>query len=82
MSTTQAPSPDARVWSRDILDEQGITDRCLRKWVTTGKFPAPDGNLNGRNFWQRATYERWKAEVLEGRYARHRRPGMPASAAA
>jgi hypothetical protein len=39
-----------------------------------GRFPPPDGNLNGRNFWLRATYERWRSEVLSGRYSQQRRP--------
>jgi hypothetical protein len=69
-------STDSRVWSREILDDQKVTDRCLRNWVTNGKFPPPDGNLNGRNFWLRATYERWKADVLAGRFSQRRRPGQ------
>lgn len=72
-------SPDSCVWSREILDERGVTDRCLRNWISTRKFPPPDGNFNGRNFWLRSTYERWKADVLAGRYARHRRRSAPAA---
>jgi hypothetical protein len=34
----------------------------------TGKFPPPDGNLNGRNFWCRSIYRQWQADVLAGKY--------------
>jgi hypothetical protein len=68
---------DFKVYSRQILDENGIGERCLFKWVhdTPPRFPAPDGNLNGRNFWHRSTYEAWKADVAAGKYRQHRRPG-------
>jgi hypothetical protein len=77
------PSPAASQENEDrqvyytatICAEVDITDRCLRKWTVRGYFPAPDGNLNGRNFWLRSTYERWRSDVLAGRYAKHRRPG-------
>jgi hypothetical protein len=80
MPPTNVPL-DSRVWSREILDEQKVCDRALRAWITKGKFPTPDGNLNGRNFWLRTTYEQWKADVLAGRYRQQRRPGAPAAAA-
>ena len=73
---------DDRVWSQEIRRNENIGDRGFRNWIAVGKFPAPDGNLNGRNFWLRSTYERWKADVLAGRYSRRCRPGTPASAAA
>jgi len=63
-----------RIWTSDITSDNSVTDRCVRAWITRGTFPAPDGNLNGRNFWLRSTYEQWKAEVLAGRYRQHRRP--------
>jgi hypothetical protein len=68
-----------RVWSVNVRADLSITDRCLRKWVSIGRFPQPDGNLNGRNFWLRSTYERWKMEVLAGRYRQQRRPGAAAA---
>jgi hypothetical protein len=34
------------------------------------KFPPPDGNLGGRNFWFRSSYAKWQADVLAGRYRR------------
>jgi hypothetical protein len=64
-----------RIYSADITADNGVTGRCLRAWIARGRFPAPDGNLNGRNFWLTATYKRWQADVLNGRYANHRRPG-------
>lgn len=76
------PSSATRIWSRQILNEQGVTDRCLRAWIARGKFPAPDGNLNGRNFWLLATYEKWKAAVLAGHYRQARRPNPSAQPAA
>ena len=68
-----------RLWSSLITQDNNVTDRCLRKWIATGRFPAPDGNLNGRNFWLRSTYERWKADVLAGKYSQQRRPGAVAA---
>jgi hypothetical protein len=67
---------DQRVYARRITDDNGLTGRALRKWVSEGKFPRPDGDLNGRNFWLAETYARWKADVLAGRYSQHRRPGI------
>jgi hypothetical protein len=74
--------PSEKVWSPEIRRNESIGDRGLRKWIAEGRFPRPDGNINGRNFWLRPTYERWKAEVLEGRYARYRRPGLTTDVAA
>ena len=73
--------PGERVWAREILNTERIGDRCLRYWITDGRFPHPDGNLNGRNFWFRPTYETWKADVAAGRYRQQRRPGMSMQAA-
>ena len=70
-----------RIWSSRILQDNDISDRSLRNWVVAGKFPPPDGNLNGKNFWLRETYQQWKADVLAGRYSRPHRPGSPARAA-
>jgi len=79
--TTQ--SADQKLWAADIRRPENIGDRGFRKWIATGRFPPPDGNLNGRNFWLKSTYEHWKSEVLAGRYAKYRRPGaVPTSAAA
>lgn len=74
-----ANSADDRVWSQEIRRNENIGDRGLRKWVASHRFPPPDGNLNGRNFWFRSTYERWKADVIAGKYSQRRRPGFPAA---
>jgi hypothetical protein len=58
------------VFARQILDDQKITDRGLRKWITQERFPRPDGNLNGRNFWRSETYRQWQEDVLQGKYRR------------
>ena len=71
-----ALEPSDKVWSRIILEENHVVDRTLRGWITAGKFPPPDGNINGRNFWHRQTYQKWKAEVLAGKYAQERRPRL------
>jgi len=58
------------VFMSEITRDNCVTDRGVRKWHKTGKFPAPDGNLNGRNFWKRSTYRKWQADVLDGKYRR------------
>jgi hypothetical protein len=70
-----------RIYTANIIRDNSITDRCLRKWIASNRFPPPDGNLNGRNFWLESTYARWQADVLAGRYSQHRRPGVQAAAA-
>jgi len=81
-ATAITPPSDDRVWSPEIRRAEGIGDRGFRKWIASGRFPLPDGNLNGRNFWLRSTYVRWKADVLAGRYAQYRRPGGASARAA
>ena len=72
------------VFTSEITRDNDVTDRAVRKWRMTGKFPPPDGNLNGRNFWLRSTYERWKTDVLAGKYRKAsnltRRPPEPRAA--
>jgi hypothetical protein len=64
-------SDDSRlVFSKVILADNGIGSRCLAKWIVADKFPPPDGNLGGRNFWFRSSYAKWQADVLAGRYRR------------
>jgi hypothetical protein len=72
---------DKRVYTGDITADNRITDRGLRKWVASGRFPPPDGNLNGRKFWLLSTYQAWQADVVAGRYSLQRRPGSSAHAA-
>lgn len=68
---------DAKIFSGPIRKENGnITDRGFRKWIAAGKFPQPDGNLNGRNFWLLGTYRRWKADVLAGKFKQGRKPNQ------
>lgn len=81
LASTNPPSND-RIWSGEIRRAENIGDRGFRKWIAAGRFPAPDGNLNGRNFWLRSTYERWKKDVLAGRYSQHRRPNASTRVAA
>jgi hypothetical protein len=58
------------VFAKQILQEQKITDRGLRKWIAQQRFPRPDGNLNGRNFWRPEAYKQWQEDVLQGKYRR------------
>lgn len=69
-----ATESEPRIYSARIISDNGITDRCLRKWIAAGRFPKPDGNLNGRNFWLPSTYSRWNADVRAGKYSVARRP--------
>jgi hypothetical protein len=63
-----------RVYSDRIRIENGVGDRCLRKWIARGLFPIPDGNLAGRNWWHASTYERWLDDVAAGKFRQDRRP--------
>jgi len=74
-SLSPASSED-RLWSATIRRAEGIGDRGFRKWIASGRFPPADGNLNGRLFWLRSTYDRWRADVIAGKYAKQRRPGF------
>lgn len=58
------------VFVAEIVKDLSLTQRGLRKWILAGKFPQPDGNLYGRNFWQLATYRQWKNGALAGKYSR------------
>jgi hypothetical protein len=72
---TQPTEDGPLVFMSEITRDNGVTDRGVRKWRMTGKFPAPDGNLNGRNFWRRSTYRQWQADVLAGKY--HKASNLP-----
>jgi hypothetical protein len=63
-----------RIYAADILRAERITDRCLRNWISRDRFPAPDGNIHGRNYWRSETYQKWREDVAAGRYAQARRP--------
>jgi hypothetical protein len=75
---------DRLLYMSDICTDLNVTDRCVRNWVASGRFPAPDGNLNGRNFWFRSTRARWKADLRAGKYRVERIPSglRPGSRAA
>jgi hypothetical protein len=60
----------AFVFMQQIKTECNVTDRGVRKWIQKGRFPKPDGNLNGRNFWLPETFAQWKADALAGKYRR------------
>jgi hypothetical protein len=66
----EATDASAFVFAGEITSDNDIGVRALAKWIVSGKFPAADGNLNGRNFWLRANYRKWQADVLAGRYRR------------
>lgn len=66
------------VWATDIRQALAIGARCLNGWMARGKFPPPDGNVNGRRFWLRSTVEQWRTDVAAGKYAQTRRPKFPA----
>ena len=76
--TSRLKPADARLWSADICQAENIGGRCLRKWIAARRFPEPDGNINGRNFWLRKTYDRWRADVMAGKYSQQRQPGAAA----
>ena len=81
-----AASPDTTdgdrfVYMSDVCKDVGVTDRCIRKWIVKGHFPAPDANLRGRNCWRLSTFRAWKAAVFAGQYSQRRRPGISVQAA-
>jgi predicted DNA-binding transcriptional regulator AlpA len=51
------------VYTSHILSQLGISDRSLRRRIKDGRFPRPDGNVHGRNFWLMSSYTRWVAEA-------------------
>lgn len=80
-SPLASPPEGGFVFMAEITRDLKVTDRGVRKWISTERFPRPDGNLNGRNFWLTSTYQRWKSDVLAGRYRQHRRPNPSAHVA-
>lgn len=42
MNSSLQPADD-RIWSHEIRRAENIGDRGFRKWVSTGRFPVPDG---------------------------------------
>jgi hypothetical protein len=75
MTITPTAADDGQlVYTADITRDNRITDRCLRKWIATGRFPAPDSNIGGRHVWLNSTYRRWREEMLAGAHRVDRRP--------
>ena len=56
-----------------LTEVLGIAPRTLRLWTKTGRFPACDGNVHGRNFWLESTVKRWQIDALKGHFAEDRR---------
>lgn len=53
-----------------ITSDREITDRALRKQIRSNRFPPPDANINGRNYWLTSTYLKWKEAALAGKFAK------------
>jgi hypothetical protein len=68
------PVGDPLIYTAAIASDLGVTDRCLREWISLGKFAPPDTNISGRNAWLTSTYGREKAAILAGRFRQLRRP--------
>jgi len=68
LSVSNEPSPF--VFMSEITRDCDVTARAVRKWQTSGRFPTPDGNLHGRCFWRRDTYNAWQGKVLAGCFAK------------
>ncbi len=45
------------------------TDRSIRQMIAAGRFPRPDGKLNGRSYWLLSTYLMWRRDVAAGKYS-------------
>lgn len=75
MNMYKRPARDGRlIYSSSILAELAISDRCLRQWISDGRFPHPDGNLHGRKFWLFSSYQKWLTQAVAGRFSRPRNP--------
>jgi hypothetical protein len=75
--TLPTPASDPLIYTAAITADLGITDRCLREWISLGKFAPPDANISGKNAWLTTTYQREKAAILAGRFKQLRRPSNP-----
>ncbi len=80
--TSDSVLDDPLLSTAAITDDLGITSRGLRKQIEGGRFPAPDANINGRNFWRSSTYRVWKTAALAGQFAQRRRIGEASQKAA
>ena len=58
-------NPGSLVPKPDLARELGVSSRTLSRWASdpTLSFPAPV-SIRGRNYFDRASIERWKSERL------------------
>ena len=70
MDTDGRAASGRLIRTSEICALYNITDRCLRSWIATGRFPRPDANMNGRNAWFAETVDRHRAAMLAGQFAR------------
>lgn len=55
------------IGSDDAAKRVGVEASTIRGWVArrgpkTHPFPAPEAHYRGRNYWQKTTIDKWKAE--------------------
>jgi hypothetical protein len=72
---------DDQLTARQVAAMAGIEPGTLRKYVTLGLAPAPDGQLGTQNWWHRSTVEHWLRN-RPGRGARTDLKGKPSMAQA
>lgn len=60
-----------------VTELLGIAPRTVRLWVRERRFPEPDGNVGGRNFWLESSLLQWQAEAIGGRFSTERRGWLP-----
>ena len=60
----ESMNPDDRLLGvADLVRMTGLGERTIRRWLTTGGFPAADYRLGGRHLrWRRDTINTWLAE--------------------
>jgi len=68
-ATGLTPLSDDPLWdSAAVCQFLSIADRTLRRWLSCGRFPAPDARLTARCLrWRRSTVGAWLAERGAGR---------------
>lgn len=57
MTLTQTPTePDRVIWRPDLQQIVGVSSETVRRWLKTGKLPAPDVALSRRTMgWRIST---------------------------
>lgn len=60
----ESMNPDDRLLGvADLVRMTGLGERTIRRWLTTGGFPAADYRLGGRHLrWRRDTINTWLAK--------------------